>query len=79
MIKSNDKLKIPGQTRDKKRQNNNENNGIRVRLIIWNPVHYCGRSCESYFKSQLLLICEQKHVFHNVILFQTFLAILIKT
>ena len=34
MIKSNDKLKIPGQTRDKRRQNNNENNGIRVRLII---------------------------------------------
>ena len=32
MIKSNDTLKIPGQTRDKRRQENNENNGIRVRF-----------------------------------------------
>ena len=33
MIKSNDTLKISDQTRDK-RQENNENSGIRVRLII---------------------------------------------
>ena len=33
MIKNNDTLKIPDQTRDK-RQENNENSGIRVRLII---------------------------------------------
>ena len=32
MIKSNDTLKIPGQTRDKRRQEINENNGIRVRF-----------------------------------------------
>ena len=30
MIKSNDTLKIPGQMRDKRRQENNENNDIRV-------------------------------------------------
>ena len=35
MIKSNDTLKTPpGQKRDKRPQKNNENNGIRVRLII---------------------------------------------
>ena len=34
MIKSNDTLKIPGQTRHKKRQENNGNSGIRVRIII---------------------------------------------
>ena len=35
MTKSNDTLKTPpGQTRDKRTQKNNENNGIRVRLII---------------------------------------------
>ena len=33
MIKSNDTLKIPGQIRDRKRQKNNENSGIRVRII----------------------------------------------
>ena len=32
MVKSNDKLKIPGQTRDKRRQEYNENNDIRVRF-----------------------------------------------
>ena len=40
MIKSSDRLKIPGQTKDKRRQNNNENNennGIRVRLIDLKP------------------------------------------
>ena len=34
MIKSNDTLKIPGQIRDRKRQKNNENSGIRVRIFI---------------------------------------------
>ena len=34
MSKSNDTLKIPGQTRDKKRQENNGNSGIRVRIVI---------------------------------------------
>ena len=35
MAKSIDTLKTPtGQTRDKRTQKNNENNGIRVRLII---------------------------------------------
>ena len=35
MIKSNDTSKIPGQTRDKERQKNNGNSGIRVRIIIF--------------------------------------------
>ena len=34
MAKGNDTLKIPGQTRDRKRQKNNGNSGIKVRLII---------------------------------------------
>ena len=34
MTKGNDILKIPGQTRDRKRQKNNGNSGNRVRLII---------------------------------------------
>ena len=34
MTKGNDTLKIPGQTRDRKRQKNNGNNHNRVRLII---------------------------------------------
>ena len=55
MIKRNT-LKVPGQTRDKKKQQNNENRCNRVRLP--NVFNHCERSCESYFKSQLLLICE---------------------
>ena len=34
MTKGNDTLKVPGQTRDRKRQKNNGNNHNRVRLII---------------------------------------------
>ena len=34
MTRSNSTLKIPGQTRDRKRQKNNGNSGIKVRLII---------------------------------------------
>ena len=34
MTRSNSTLKIPGQTRDRKRQKNNVNSGIKVRLII---------------------------------------------
>ena len=34
MTKGNDTLKIPGQTRDRKRQKNNGNSDNRVRLII---------------------------------------------
>ena len=34
MIKSNT-LKVPGQTRNKKRQQNNENRGNRVRLPMY--------------------------------------------
>ena len=32
---NNDTSKIPGQTRDKERQKNNGNSGIRVRIIIF--------------------------------------------
>ena len=43
MIKSNGTLKIPGQIRDRKRQKNNENSGIRVRIII--VLDYCALHC----------------------------------
>ena len=56
MTRSNGTLKVPGQTRDRKRQKNNGNSGIKVRLIIdLDPMHYCGRSCESYFKSTITI------------------------
>ena len=46
MIKSSDNLKMPDETRDKKRQKNNGNSGLEVRTIIvfdHCPLH-CGRS-----------------------------------
>ena len=46
MIKSKT-LKVPGQTRDKKRQQNNENRGNRVRFLMFLITVLSGRGCES--------------------------------
>ena len=54
MIKSSDRLKMPGQTRDKKRQKNNGKSGIKVRIIIVlaHCALHCGRSSNLGLKSQ---------------------------
>ena len=55
MTRSNSTLKIPGQTRDRKRQKNNGNSGIKVRMIIVldHCALHCGRSSNIGFKYQL--------------------------
>ena len=54
MIKSIDTLKMPGQTRNQKRQKNNGNSGIKVRMIIVldHFALHCGRSSNLGLKSQ---------------------------